>query len=100
MSFYRDFAAKGASVSGVLCDFHLLDLLSQRGAISDPNLFSSLFSRGIVGISSSHEGEAGFGYLVPYLPVTPTSSRYSQLSIGRHVAFVVDCTYSWCALSC
>lgn len=45
MPFYRDFAAEGASVSGVLCDFHLLDLLSQRGAISDPNR-SVLCSRG------------------------------------------------------
>ena len=83
MPFYRDFAAKCASVSGVLSDLHLLDLLSQRGTISDPNIFSSLFSRGIVGISSSQEGEAGFGYLVPYLPVTPTSTEIVSHQLGR-----------------
>jgi hypothetical protein len=34
MSFYSILAAKCAEVSSVLSDFHLLDLLSERGTIS------------------------------------------------------------------
>ena len=34
MSLDRVFAAKGAGVSGVLADFHLLDLFAEGGAVS------------------------------------------------------------------
>lgn len=34
MSLDRRLSAEGADVFGVLCDLHLLDLLSQRGTVS------------------------------------------------------------------
>lgn len=69
-------AAKRADVSGVLCDFHLLHLLSERCTVSVQSCQSyrlpihlsfefKLVASVVVVVEVS--------YLVPYLPVTPTS---------------------------
>lgn len=61
VSFDGVLAAESADVSGVLSDFHLLDLLSQTGTVSSkPSVI-----RGICIVVGLH-------YLSPYLPVTPT----------------------------
>ena len=75
MSLYSGFAAEGAGISGVLCDFHLFDLLSKRSTIS-VGVFISHLLQGIHRLDVV-DGERCFvvdvAYLVPYLPVTPTS---------------------------
>ena len=62
MSLDRVFAAKGAGVSGVLADFHLLDLFAEGGAVSvfeagDVSLVSRVVRR--MGDGSDIGGELG-----------------------------------------
>lgn len=80
MSFHGNLAAKSAGVSGVLGNFHFLNLFSQRGTVSgDQNLVS--VARRSIGASRSEtrrDPQAGMPYLVPYLPVTPTSTSRCQ----------------------
>lgn len=72
-------AAEGADVAGVLGDFHLLHLLTQGGTVSVGIL--SIFGSYLCGrFSSEDHGRLSAvsrtgrrAYLVPYLPVIPTS---------------------------
>lgn len=48
VSFHRDLAAECAGVACVLCDFHLLDLLSEGGTISDRTKVSPVELRQLV----------------------------------------------------
>lgn len=74
-------AAEGADVAGVLGDFHLLHLLTQGGTISvvkpmcQQSIQNYLIVENIVvdlKMKCSQWRVRG-AYLVPYLPVTPTS---------------------------
>ena len=75
MPLHGGLSAKCTGVLGVLCDFHLLYLLSEGGAISD----SQLVSLELLEEASGVEGAADIDrspiatHLVPYFPVTPTS---------------------------
>jgi hypothetical protein len=73
-------SAEGAGVPGVLGDFHLLDLLSEGGTVSERERMSLGFNSLYVGGSSRPQGiqtaVVERAYLVPYLPVTPTSERH------------------------
>lgn len=80
-------AAESAGVSGVLCDFHLLDLLSKRGTISErrrvkrlalsfPTAFMSWWTQAACDrFLRNTQLQRAVAYLVPYLPVTPTSVK-------------------------
>ena len=89
VSFDCVLSAKCADVSGVLGDFHLLDLLAQRGTVSIAecqNMCAGSVERNeerllrFEGFTSSIGTVA---YLVPYLPVTPTS--VDTLLVAAHL---------------
>ena len=82
-------AAECADVTGMLLDFHLLHLLTQGGTVSvfnpsdqDP-VFQSpcalffVFSQNSSNAAGMVEVVQCRAYLVPYLPVTPTSGNSS-----------------------
>lgn len=81
VSLHRGLAAKRARVSRVLGDFHLLDLFSEGGTISVDGMINALELYQPVELQPV--GAVGLGviiaYLVPYLPVTPTSRDSCQL---------------------
>lgn len=72
-------SAEGADVAGVLGDFHLLHLLTQGGTVSVgswsiSDSFWSVASRSSIhGRSRACSRIGRDAYLVPYLPVIPTS---------------------------
>ncbi len=82
-------SAECADVSSVLGDFHLLDLLSQRGTVPVAKCQKMLFewtrrhkqrllrSCGILSWMRT------LAYLVPYLPVTPTSADNTSVLAHR-----------------
>ena len=100
MSLDRGLSAECAYISGMLCDFHLLDLLSEGGTVSAHQEDKSsalifqfnLFADYLLNVDRCkfYNGEGAeryffaalpamasqpcseFTYLVPYLPVTPT----------------------------
>lgn len=91
MSLHGLFAAERADVFGVLCDFHLLDLLAERCTVSAvirsvlaPQIVNLLLlvardnclrvSRRMFSIPKCPQPKSNqeITYLVPYLPVTPT----------------------------
>lgn len=64
----------------MLCDFHLLDLLSKGGTISDRTEVNRLELSQLVCWNEAVLWIALVAYLVPYLPVTPTSESFRQYS--------------------
>ena len=71
MPLDRRFAAEGARIAGVLGDFHLLHLFAEGGAVSVG--LGVLVWDGLAR-EREREREGVCNDLVPYLPVTPTSS--------------------------
>lgn len=101
VSLDRVLAAERADVAGVLGDFHLLHLLSEGGTVSVDSVSAcrSLSSRlqcVSFGWARSVEGIFGIAYLVPYLPVTPTSGI---VSAQRPRSLSYRAAYSLCASS-
>lgn len=82
MSLHRGLSTKCASVTRVLGNFHLLDLLSERGTVS--TLYRQKSGRSVVGAKEND--------LVPYLPVAPTSvhmvSREEEAAKDLKLLFV------------
>ena len=75
VSLHRGFAAECAGVSRVLSNLHLLNLFSEGSTISMRILISrshSTLPRG-PRLTSNDTEVVAVPYLVPYLPVTPTS---------------------------
>lgn len=66
MPLHSRLAAERAHITGVLRDFHLLDLFAEGGAVSGM-LLEEVVATWVSG---------GGLDLVPYLPVTPTSVEY------------------------
>ena len=84
MSLHRVLAAERADVSGVLGDFHLLDLLPERCTISGGKDSASTLldnaispTAAIASPSGRRRSREAAAHLVPYLPVTPTSITLS-----------------------
>lgn len=74
MTLHSDLPAERAGVAGVLSDFHLLDLFSQRGTIP---VGEALRQKGSLRgwLLRRVPRKVTAVYLVPYFPVTPTSSK-------------------------
>ena len=75
MSLHRGFAAECAGVSRVLSNLHLLDLFSEGSTISMRDLVRRSHSTSPRGprLTGNAKEVVVVPYLVPYLPVTPTS---------------------------
>lgn len=104
-------SAEGADVAGVLGDFHLLHLLTQGGTVSVEgwsifDSFVSLLVRVFMVVRGRVRGFGRDAYLVPYLPVIPTSGKPLAMRIRENWKGRTDLieqsspvTYSWCAWS-
>ena len=69
-------AAEGAGVAGVLRDFNLLHLLTERGTIAVESMLVLVHDPGIFNSAQEIvECSRVYSYRVPYLPVMPTSAR-------------------------
>ena len=89
-------AAEGAGVAGVLRDFHLLHLLSEGSTISKERIDQSPLSPEVVSNGCRYcRMRWVVVYLVPYLPVTPTSA----ILISSAFRLRMERTYSLCASS-
>jgi len=120
----RDLSAEGASVAGVLGDFHLLDLLTERGTVTirvalvSMSGLERMVALSIVPSESSQTPSmamVGGAYRVPYLPVMPTSIKcvsipsFAHLPHDQQFALIEQNpsaagisyieTYFWCASS-
>ena len=70
-------AAEGAGVAGVLRDFNLLHLLTERGTIAVESMLVLVHSPGNFDSAREIVVECSrvYSYRVPYLPVMPTSAK-------------------------